>query len=130
MVDPRRLPEELVSHVPDSLWTDSPNADTGSLRWAPLERVTDSGIWMGLTHQGYWAIGRPSTSANSIEYGVAIAWLTLLELDPGEFREKLKAIGARLGVEGKEKELAAALPVGDVIYMARNWLGPLRSCPI
>jgi hypothetical protein len=109
---------ELASKIPENMWVDSPNVGGGSLRWAPLEQITESKMWIGLTPHGFWAIGRPSVSATSIEHEPSIAWLTLLELEHQEVVDKLRSISLRLGVKVKEDILASSLPIGDAIYMA------------
>jgi hypothetical protein len=62
------------------------------MSWLPLVEVTETHMWVGLTVEGKWAIGRASGAV--VIYGVgpiSPAWITVLEKPIDEFSAEFTA---------------------------------------
>jgi hypothetical protein len=62
------------------------------MSWLPLVEVTESHLWVGLTAEGKWAIGRKSGAVVVYEdESISPAWITVLEKPIDELSAEFRA---------------------------------------
>jgi hypothetical protein len=121
------IPEviEEISLVDEGQFLESVVSDA-SVRWLPLMSISSTGLWLGLSVEGMWVLGRKTGHVVISGQPLPQTWLVILDFDYQEFLANLEVVAVDRGLSATT--IQESVPIDDVLAMAMtsssdHWVG-------